>query len=68
MANVFKNDEQRKKWNTYNNKYAKKNYKSICLKLNKNTDKDIIDYLTSNGGSPTQVIKALVKEKLGTGS
>lgn len=67
MANVFKNDEQRKKWNTYNNKYAKKNYKSICLKLNKNTDKDIIDYLTSNGGSPTQVIKTLVKEKLGTG-
>lgn len=67
MANVFKNQEQRDKWNAYNAKYAKKNYKSICLKLNKNSDKDVIDYLQNNGGSPTQTIKALVREKIGTG-
>ena len=67
MANVFKKPEQRTKWNAYNNQYAKKNYKSICLKLNKNKDKDIIEYLTENGSSPTVVIKALVREKIGTG-
>lgn len=67
MANVFKNQEQRDKWNAYNAKYAKKNYRSICMKFNKVKDKDIIDYLTKDGASPTQVIKALVREKLGAG-
>lgn len=67
MANKFKNSEQRIHWNNYNAKYAAANYKSICLKLNKKNDKDIIDYLTQNGASPTAVIRALVREKLGTG-
>lgn len=67
MANVFKNQAQRERWNAYNSKYAKENYKSICLKLNKEKDKDVIDYLTTNGASPTQVLKTLVREKLGTG-
>lgn len=67
MANRFKNAEQRAHWNKYNAKYAAKNYKSICLKLNKQTDKDVIDYLTSLGDSPTAAIRALVREKLGTG-
>ena len=67
MANKFKNSEQRAHWNEYNAKYAAENYKSICLKLNKKTDKDVIDYLTKPGDSPTTVIRTLVRDKLGTG-
>lgn len=63
----FKNSAQRVHWNEYNSKYAAKNYKTICLKLNKRTDLDIIEYLTGNGASPTVVIRTLVREKLGTG-
>ena len=67
MANNFKNQAQREHWNAYNKKYAAENYKSVCLKLNKKTDKDVIEYLTGNGASPTAVIRALVNKELGTG-
>ena len=66
MGNNFTNPQQRKNWNEYNKKYAQEHYRSFCLKFNKDTDKDVIEFLT-NGQSPTQVIRALVKEKLGTG-
>ena len=62
MPNNFKTQEQRDNWNKYNNAYAKEHYKTICLKLNVNTDKDIIDCLTKNSTkSATQVIRDLVR-------
>lgn len=62
MANNFKTPEQRANWNKYNNAYAKEHYKTICLKLNVDTDKDVIDYLTNNSTkSATQLIKELVR-------
>lgn len=67
MGNSFKNPQQREHWNDYNKRYANKHYKSFCLKLNKETDKDIIDFLSANGKSPTAVVRALVREKTGTG-
>lgn len=63
MANNFKTPEQRANWNKYNNAYAKEHYKTICLKLNVETDKDIIDYLTNTPStkSATQVIRDLIR-------
>lgn len=61
MPNVFKNDEQRKHWNEYANAYSKKNYKTICIKLNKTTDKDVIDLLDSLDSSPTKAIRILAQ-------
>lgn len=63
MGNVFKNDEQRKHWNAYNNEYSKKTYKTITIKLNKIKDKDILDYM-DNFKSPTEAIRSIVREKL----
>ena len=64
MGNVFKTNEQREHWNAYNNNYAKKNYKAICIKLNLVKDKEVIDYLTKTGKTATTIIKELVAEKL----
>ena len=63
MGNQFKTQEQRENWNKYNNAYAKVHYKTICLKLNFETDKDIIDCLTKSDKSATQVIRDLVALK-----
>ena len=65
MANVFKNDEQRVHWNAYNNKYSKKNYKTVTIKFSKLNDKELIDYLENSGKPATVVIKDLIREKLG---
>ena len=67
MASVFKNEDQRAHWNKYNNEYSKKNYRCYCLKFNKEKDKDIINYIESNGGSPSIVIRNLVREKIAGG-
>ena len=67
MANVFKNPEQRKHWNEYNNKYSKENYRTFCLKLNKNKDKDIIDFLEGSKENVTTILKRLLREKIGSG-
>ena len=64
MANNFKNDEQRANWNRYNNAYSKKHYKAISLKLNLETDKDVIDLLTNSEKSPTQIVRELVLKSL----
>ena len=62
MANNFKTPEQRANWNKYNNAYAKEHYKTICLKLNVDTDQDVINRLTKNPNkSATQVIRDLVR-------
>ena len=66
-ARKFKNDEQRKRWNQYNDSYSKKNYKCYALKLNKNNDQDVIKYLENQNESPTQVLRRLVRKELGTG-
>ena len=63
MPNIFKNDEQRLRWNAYNKEYSRRNYKSISIKLNYVTDADIIEALTGDGRSPTEVIKTLVRNK-----
>lgn len=65
MGNIFKSQEQREKWNAYNSKYAKENYKTVTLKLNKNSDKDILEYIESSGKTATAVFKELLREKLG---
>lgn len=67
MANYFTKPEQRTHWNEYNRKYSNENYKSVCLKLNKKKDKDIIDYLAQCGKTPTELFKSLLREKIGTG-
>ena len=64
MANIFKNDEQRQNWNKYNNNYAKQNYRSYCIKLNKKTDKDIIELIETSNETATQVIRGLLKAKI----
>ena len=64
MPNNFKNPEQRKKWNAYNNTYAKKNYRTFCLKLHRDKDKDIIEFLESRNENVTSVLKDLLREKI----
>ena len=66
MANVFKSPDQRRKWNAYNNAYAKENYKTITLKLNKSKDKDILDYIAQSNETATNLFKKLVREKIGS--
>jgi len=62
MPNNLKTPEQRANWNKYNNAYAKEHYKTICLKLNIETDQDVINCLTKNSNkSATQVIRDLVR-------
>ncbi len=63
MPNIFKNDEQRLRWNAYNKDYSRRNYKTICVKLNYIKDADIIEALTGDGRSPTEAIKELVRSK-----
>ena len=65
MGNIFKSQEQREKWNAYNNKYSKENYKTISLKLNKNNDKDILEYIENSGKTVTTLFKELFYEKIG---
>ena len=65
MPNIFKNDEQRRKWYDYNSKYSKANYRTFTVKFSKTKDKDLIDYLENSGQTATSVIKNLIKEKLG---
>ena len=42
MANNFKNEEQRRRWYDYNNKYSKENYRAFNIKLNRKTEKPLI--------------------------
>lgn len=65
MGNVFRKPEQREHWNKYNAAYAKKNYKSYALKLSKEKDKHIIDYLDSQHKSITQIVRELLNKELG---
>lgn len=67
MANPYNNDEQRIKWNKYVREYSKKNLYTISIKLNKENDKDIIDYLSANGISPTKFLKEAVRAKIKEG-
>ena len=53
MPNIFKNDEQRRKWNEYNKAYAKRKFKSLAIKLDKEKDKDIIEVFDSYAASKT---------------
>ncbi len=63
MPNVFKNEEQRGKWNNYNKRYSAANYKTISVKLHKKKDKDIIDYLENSNKPIGQVVKEALREK-----
>ena len=64
MPNIFKNPEQRKKWNEYNNNYSKRNYRTFCLKLHRDKDKDIIDYLEHSGENATSILKRLRRKEI----
>lgn len=58
MPNIFKNREQRDAWNKYNAKYAKENYKTVSVKLNKEKDRELIEWLENlRGVSVTEVFK-----------
>lgn len=65
---AIKNDEQRKRWNNYQNGYAKKNYKSYNLKMNKDHDQDIIEYFEKSGETPTQVVRRLIRNEINKGA
>ena len=60
-----KKPEQKERWNNYSNNYAHKNYKTITLKLNRNTDSDIIRFLESSDEGVTKLIKRLLRKELG---
>ena len=62
MPNVFRTPEQRKNWNKYNQAYSKKNYVSINIKLHREKDKDIIEYLTDKKASVSEKVRKLVRE------
>lgn len=66
MPNNFKNEEQRNRWNKYNNAYSRKNYRTFTIKLNREKDKDLIDYLESRSQTTTTTIKELLREKIGS--
>lgn len=66
MGNKFTNEAQRQHWNEYNKNYAKKKYKSYNIKLDKEHDMDVIDYITKYG-SISEVVRTLVRKELGTG-
>ena len=63
MPNIFRNEDQRRKWNAYNSKYSKENYRTITLKLNKEKDKDVIDFLTDKNGTVSDKIRKLVRNR-----
>ena len=62
MPNNFKTDEQRQNWNKYNREYSKAHYKNICLKLNRETDKDMIEFLERVGNA--NFIRNAIKEAM----
>lgn len=62
MPNVFRTPEQRKNWNKYNQEYSKKNYVSINIKLHREKDKDIIEYLTDKKASVSEKVRKLIRE------
>ena len=67
MANVFKNAEQRKHWNKYNNDYCKRNYKTVGLRLHVLNDKDIIEHLAKleeDKVTVTDYIKELLRREI----
>ena len=61
MPNIFKTPEQRKHWNTYNNEYSKRNYRTITIKLNKVTDADVIEFLLDKNGTVSAKIREMVR-------
>ena len=65
MPNNFKNEEQRKHWNAYNLQYSKKKYRAYNIKLDRERDKDIIEYLES-GESATTLIRDALRAKIGS--
>ena len=64
MGNVFKTEEQRQRWREYNREYNKKNYTAITIFLNKEKDKDLLDYLNSQGEGRSVVVKKLIRKQL----
>ena len=65
MANIFRTPEQRQHWNKYNSKYSSEHYKNICLKLNLETEKDMIDFLARHGNS--KFLKKAIREAIARG-
>ena len=65
MSNNFKNDEQRRKWNQYNTRYSKINYKTITVKLHRKDDADIVAYLDTIGESMASYVKKLIRQDMG---
>ena len=62
MQNIFKTDEQRQNWNKYNREYSKAHYKNICLKLNRETEKEMIEFLQRVGNA--SFIRAAIKKAM----
>ena len=63
MGNNFKNQAQRDHWNKYNNAYSKRNYKTVTIKLNVNSEKFVIDYLESFGKPFGTTVKDILKKE-----
>ena len=60
--------EQRKQWNAFNAKYNKEHYATVTLKINRDTEKDIIDFLYDENGKPkfslSGKIKSLIRKAI----
>lgn len=60
----FASEEARLHWNEYNNEYAKKSYKSICIKLSRKNDADVIDFIQNSDKSPTDIFRAAIRKEI----
>lgn len=68
MGNVFRKPEQRQHWYEYNSKYAREHYKTVCIKLSFDKDKELIDYLDANKDkTASTVFKEALRGKINNG-
>ena len=67
MPNKFRTPEQRNHWNEYNNRYARKNYRTVTIKLNRKEYEKEIAYLEKDPKGMSHAIKVILKEKISGG-
>ena len=60
-------EEQRKRWNEYSKNYAREKFISVNLKLVKERDNDMIEFLKNSGVPATTLVKLAVKTLMDSG-
>ena len=54
--------EKIKEWNKLCREYSKKHYVTVSFKLNKETEKDIVDYFYDENGKARKSISSQIKK------